>query len=78
MDDIHGEAKTVRDVWMLSATLQPGDSGGPLVDQSGAVIGVAFATQFGSDHIAYALATSEVQAALTEPRSTPDTGACLR
>lgn len=67
-----------RDVLILAAHLRPGDSGGALVNTSGQVIGVAFAIAPDEPAVAYALNSTELTAALAEPRSgTVDTGPCI-
>ena len=56
----------------------PGDSGAPLVDQSGAVMGVAFAIDPGHQGTAYALTNDELRAVLDDiPADDADTGSCL-
>jgi S1-C subfamily serine protease len=76
--DLYDSHQTSRNVYILSSVLHPGDSGAPLVDQSGAVIGVAFAIAPDRPTTAYALASSELDAVLRQPVSGPvSTGACL-
>jgi len=77
--DIYDERSTDRQVLELAATLRPGDSGAPLVNPSGAVIGVAFAISTDQPGLAYALATSELDAVLASPPGdeAADTGRCL-
>ena len=76
--DIYDEHATDRQVLELAASLRPGDSGAPLVDPSGEVVGVAFAISTDHDAVAYALATSELDAVLAGGRnSSVDTGPCL-
>lgn len=76
--DIYDRHNTSRTVLVLAAALQHGDSGGPLVNSSGQVIGVAFAISADQAGTSYALSTSELRAALQEPRSTStSTGGCL-
>jgi S1-C subfamily serine protease len=66
-------------VLVLASDLHPGDSGAALVDPSGQVAGVAFAIAPDRPGTAYALATSELKAALSAAREPQaDTGACLR
>ncbi len=77
--DLYGVHTTKRDVLVLAAALAHGDSGGPLVNTAGRVIGVAFAISADQSDTAYALSSSELDAALAEVR-TPDgasTGSCL-
>jgi S1-C subfamily serine protease len=77
--DLYDNHTTRRDVLVLAAALAHGDSGGALVDSDGAVIGVAFAISANQQGTSYALATSELQAALSEPRADggTSTGPCL-
>ncbi len=76
--DLYDSHQTSRDVFILSSELHPGDSGAPLVDQTGAVLGVAFAIAPDQSTTAYALATSELNAVLRQPIGGPvATGACL-
>ncbi|HET6963804.1 MAG TPA: MarP family serine protease [Acidimicrobiales bacterium] len=67
--DIYGSHDVKRAILVLAASLAHGDSGGPLVDTDGRVVGVAFAISATSSGTAYALNSSELQAALAEPRS---------
>jgi S1-C subfamily serine protease len=73
------DSKTIRrDVFVLSAQLHPGDSGGPLVDQSGGVVGVAFAIAPDQPTTAYALSSKEIDAVVGQPQTQAvGTGACL-
>ena len=78
--DIYGDQRTERDVFVLAADIHPGDSGGALVDEQGQVVGVAFAIDPGRPGTAYALADTELRAALAAraTRTTAvDTGDCL-
>jgi S1-C subfamily serine protease len=75
--DIYGTDVTERDVLEVAASLQPGDSGAALVAPDGTAVGVAFAIARDRGGVAYALATSELEAVLDEPRGPVDTGACL-
>ncbi|MGI8983273.1 MAG: MarP family serine protease [Acidimicrobiales bacterium] len=77
--DLYGGTRIRRQVLVLAASLAPGDSGGALIDTAGNVVGVAFAVAPDRSATAYALATSELRAALAEPRGEQvDTGPCLR
>jgi S1-C subfamily serine protease len=76
--DIYRDAEVTRDVFVLAAALQPGDSGAPLFDQVGDVVGLAFAVDPGDDATAYALTTSELEAALATFGTTEvSSGPCL-
>jgi S1-C subfamily serine protease len=77
--DIYDRAETERQVLVLAADLEPGDSGSALVDAEGAVVGVAFAVAPDRAGVAYALATSELEAVLADGLSSQpvDTGDCL-
>lgn len=75
--NIHGSGLVVRDVVESASDLQPGDSGSPMVGPDGRVLGVVFAIARDRPAVAYALATSEVQAVLAGPRTPTDTGACV-
>lgn len=76
--DLYGRSSIRRDIYILAAQLEPGDSGGPLVNTAGEVVGVAFAVAPDQPATAYALATSELQAVLDQPRLGADSGSCLR
>jgi S1-C subfamily serine protease len=77
--DLYDNSNTKRDILVLAAALAHGDSGGPLVNSNGEVIGVAFAISADHDGTSYALSTSELRAALAQPRipSGVSTGPCL-
>jgi len=76
--DIYNSAATRRDVLFLAAKLAPGDSGGALVNESGAVIGVAFAIAPDEPSTAYAISDKELRPVLAQPRSGPvGTGPCV-
>lgn len=77
--NLYDSHATRRQVLILAAGLQHGDSGGALVNVSGSVIGVAFAISADQSGTSYALNSSELQAALAEPRapSGTSTGPCL-
>jgi S1-C subfamily serine protease len=77
--DLYDNSTTKRDILVLAAALAHGDSGGPLVNSNGGVIGVAFAISADQPDTSYALSTTEVEAALREPRtqSGTSTGPCL-
>ena len=63
--DIYARSTVRRRVAVLSADLERGDSGGAFVTQGGRVAGVAFAIAPDRSGTAYALATSELRAALS-------------
>jgi S1-C subfamily serine protease len=77
--DIYDSHNVSRDILVLAAALAHGDSGGALIDASGQVVGVAFAIAADNPNTAYALSSSELTAALREPRvqSGVSTGPCL-
>jgi S1-C subfamily serine protease len=77
--DLYDSADTKRDVLVLAAALAHGDSGGGLVNGAGQVIGVAFAISADQAATSYALSTTELRAALAEPRipAGVSTGPCL-
>ena len=76
--DLYDTHTTRREVLILASALAHGDSGGALVNTSGQVVGVAFAISADQPDVSYALATSEVRAALAEPRAPhTSTGPCL-
>jgi S1-C subfamily serine protease len=77
-EDLYDVAVTRRTVYVLAAELEPGDSGGPLVDESGSVVGVAFAISPDAPTTAYALAVPELRHVLDAERSSPaTTGPCI-
>ena len=77
--DLYGTSTTRREVFILSADVQPGDSGGALTDADGVVVGVAFAIAPDRPSTAYALTSDELTAVLAVPRGgAVDTGPCLR
>ena len=76
--DLYDRRETRREVLILASDLAPGDSGAALIDPNGNVVGVAFAIAPDQPDTAYALDTSELQAALSSPRlDEVDTGRCL-
>jgi len=76
--DIYDRHNVRRAILVLAAALAHGDSGGALVDDSGRVIGVAFAISADSPGTSYALNTSELTQVLAEPRQAgAPTGSCL-
>jgi S1-C subfamily serine protease len=75
--NIYGTSEVVRDVLELASDLEPGDSGSPLVNPAGEVVGVTFAIARNREGVAYALQTSELIAALAQPRGPVETSACV-
>lgn len=75
-NDIYGQGQVRRQVLYLASDLAPGDSGGALVTPQGTVVGVAFAIAPDRPGVAYALSTSELNAALTQARHRVSTGPC--
>jgi S1-C subfamily serine protease len=76
--DLYDQHRTKRDVFILAAELHPGDSGGAVVDDTGTVVGVAFAIAPDKPTTAYALTAKELGAVLDEVGAkTVDTGPCL-
>jgi S1-C subfamily serine protease len=76
--DLYDSHDTRRDVFILAANLIPGDSGGALVDQSGVVIGVAFAIAPDRPGTSYALTAREIRTVLPfAGHAAVATGACL-
>ncbi|HEX9890393.1 MAG TPA: MarP family serine protease [Nitriliruptorales bacterium] len=75
--DIYGSDRTEREVVFLAASLRKGDSGAPVADVQGAVVGTVFAIAADRSTTAYALAPSEVRAALGAPRNPGAAGRCL-
>lgn len=77
--DIYGQAKTIRNVYILQATVIPGNSGGPLLDTEGKVAGVVFGTSTTYNNVGYALSlpqlTDELATATTAVQAV-STGAC--
>ena len=67
--DIYDEGQVLRETLEIEAELGPGDSGAPLLDDSGAMVGVVFATSTGVAGSAWALHASEVEAFLGAPRT---------
>lgn len=76
--DIYDQGTVRRQVLVLASSLHPGDSGSALVSPAGRVLGVAFAIAPDKPQVAYALATSELEAVLAAPHDRPvDTGVCI-
>jgi S1-C subfamily serine protease len=66
--DLYDQETTDRDVLILAAQLEQGDSGGALVNNSGQVVGVAFAIAPDKPGTAYALSSTELKTVLARPR----------
>jgi S1-C subfamily serine protease len=76
--DLYDSQQTRRDVFILAASLKPGDSGAALINQSGAVMGVAFAIAPDQAETAYAVTNAELRAVLAVPRGgAVSAGPCL-
>lgn len=58
--DIYSRQIAVREIWIVSARVQPGNSGGPLVDQEGRYLGTVFAASVSNPDQAYALTADEI------------------
>jgi len=76
--DIYNASVTRRNVLFLAARLAPGDSGAALVNESGEVMGVAFAIAPDEPATAYAVSDQELRAVLAQPRAgAVSTGDCI-
>jgi S1-C subfamily serine protease len=78
--DIYGQAQVRRQILELRAEIERGDSGGPLVLKDGSVGGVVYAEARTNPNVGYALAGTEVAAAIRPGigrRAAVTTGACL-
>lgn len=77
--DIYGQAKTLRNVYILQTSVIPGNSGGPIFDEQGRVVGVVFGTSTTYNNVGYGLSLpqiiDELNAAKTATQSV-STGAC--
>ena len=77
--DIYGSALVTRQVYELSAQIEPGDSGSPLVGQGSSVLGVVFSRSTISSGVGYALTAGAVEPTIAAgiSRNRPvSTGAC--
>ena len=78
--DIYGQEQVRRQILELRAEIERGDSGGPLVLKDGSVGGVVYAEARTNPDVGYALAGTEVAAAIRPGigrRAAVATGACL-
>jgi S1-C subfamily serine protease len=78
--DIYGQEQVRRQILELRAEIERGDSGGPLVLKDGSVGGVVYAEARTNPDVGYALAGTEVAAAIRPGigrRTAVATGACL-
>jgi S1-C subfamily serine protease len=77
--NIYNEGLTNRDIYQLSADIEPGNSGGPLVLPNGTVVGVIFAKSTTDQNVGYALTSPPVVSDLhkvTANSSAVSTGTC--
>lgn len=77
--NIYNEGTVTRQVYQISANVEPGNSGGPLVDPDGQVIGVVFSRSTAYPDVGYALASPGVRArvlAVSRRTAAVGTGAC--
>ena len=58
--DIYGDSTVTREIYVLSAQIQPGNSGGPMVDAQGRVVGLVFANSTSDPSEGYSLTDGEV------------------
>jgi S1-C subfamily serine protease len=82
IDDVTAQATagaSTRQVYQLSALIEPGNSGGPLITPGGQVIGVVYARSAQDPSVGYALTAAQVVFAVTTAGSlsqTVSTGQC--
>ncbi len=77
-EDIYREPGARRRALEVELSVDPGESGSGLFDADGRLVGVVFASSRTSDDLTYAVARSEVEAFLAEPRSdSVDPGPCV-
>lgn len=58
--DIYQTGQVTRQIYEISAVVEPGNSGGPLLSPSGSVYGVVFAAAVGTSDTGFALTAAEV------------------
>lgn len=63
--DIYDRSAALREIYALSADVQPGNSGGPLLTGDGEVAGVVFARGSDDETRGYAMTAAEVEPVLT-------------
>jgi S1-C subfamily serine protease len=77
VDNLYG-VPVQREILVLAARVRPGDSGAPLVDPEGRVVGVTFAVAASRPSTSFAIAGSELDPVLAQPRGAEvGTGPCL-
>ena len=79
--DIYSDEQVLREVVAFRGQVRPGNSGGPLLSVDGQVIGLVFAASLTDPDTGYALAQSQLSAALSvasapEVTAVATTGAC--
>lgn len=77
--DIYGADLIRRQILVLAAALEPGDSGAPVVNQSGEVVGIAFAISRIRPTTAFAIPAATLAPLLAQPRAgaVSSTGPCV-
>lgn len=61
VDDIYGTTATTRDIYTMSADIEPGDSGGPLLSTRGDLVGIVFAKSATTDGVGFAMTLDELE-----------------
>ena len=64
IDAVIGDGRVERRSWLVAAEIESGDSGAALVDQSGVVVGIAYATTRRDAGVAYATRATQLAALL--------------
>jgi S1-C subfamily serine protease len=67
--DVYESRTAARDALEIEAAIDPGDSGAALVDDTGALVGILFASSRRVEGRAYAVAVSELRPLLSAPES---------